>query len=433
MLARRSPGISRRPHHSMSEGVVNRIAGILGRRAGLAVGLVAGLGVSVAAPAALAQSVFDQGYFVSATRDDPDIGPVSIARDDRRNLRTPFFREGFLINGAASVTRSDPLPDGSELYFGSAISQGQAMAGDRFAKASTFSVLDSTTGKTDASALAIWSTSATPSISTLADVSVLLDRRLYFGDFRSNTDRGNQILDYANENLPAFDFAIPLSLSASVSLDVRIRELRTDGAVGTFWSAFLQEEVNRNFLYIKDANGLPVVIGGTGDQAFTRLSYLTNVSGQTVETRSTANNVLNFDQNSYPPRYGTTTRSIFGLTDVFLNSNQSYEISLSLTCFSEISALSGLAEPTTYSAGCEAGNSAYWLGLNNFRDENRNRIAPVEFLSSDGVNLALASPLAPPGGGPGPIPEPTTWALMISGFGLAGAALRRRRAGRVAA
>ncbi|PZQ42179.1 MAG: hypothetical protein DI570_29865, partial [Phenylobacterium zucineum] len=30
--------------------------------------------------------------------------------------------------------------------------------------------------------------------------------------------------------------------------------------------------------------------------------------------------------------------------------------------------------------------------------------------------------------GTGAIPEPGTWALMIAGFGLAGAALRRRRA-----
>ncbi|HLZ75607.1 PEPxxWA-CTERM sorting domain-containing protein [Phenylobacterium sp.] len=33
-----------------------------------------------------------------------------------------------------------------------------------------------------------------------------------------------------------------------------------------------------------------------------------------------------------------------------------------------------------------------------------------------------------PGGGPG-VPEPAGWALMIAGFGLAGAALRRRRTG----
>lgn len=31
-------------------------------------------------------------------------------------------------------------------------------------------------------------------------------------------------------------------------------------------------------------------------------------------------------------------------------------------------------------------------------------------------------------GGSGAVPEPTTWALMLGGFGLAGAALRRRRA-----
>ena len=45
------------------------------------------------------------------------------------------------------------------------------------------------------------------------------------------------------------------------------------------------------------------------------------------------------------------------------------------------------------------------------------------------VNTAWGSQLMSNavGGGTAAIPEPTTWAMMISGFGLAGAALRRRR------
>lgn len=57
------------------------------------------------------------------------------------------------------------------------------------------------------------------------------------------------------------------------------------------------------------------------------------------------------------------------------------------------------------------------------RDGAGNLIGPTTDLSIIPDRLVIA--LAPGGGG---IPEPTTWAIMISGFGLAGAALRRRRA-----
>ncbi len=39
------------------------------------------------------------------------------------------------------------------------------------------------------------------------------------------------------------------------------------------------------------------------------------------------------------------------------------------------------------------------------------------------LKISQSDPIAPPGA----IPEPTTWAIMIAGFGLVGSAIRRRR------
>jgi hypothetical protein len=51
--------------------------------------------------------------------------------------------------------------------------------------------------------------------------------------------------------------------------------------------------------------------------------------------------------------------------------------------------------------------------------------AGLYYNDSTGVRFTL--------NGPGGVPEPATWALMIVGFGGAGAMLRRRRAALVAA
>jgi hypothetical protein len=55
-------------------------------------------------------------------------------------------------------------------------------------------------------------------------------------------------------------------------------------------------------------------------------------------------------------------------------------------------------------------------------DDYAELLAETDF-NLGGVEVTYVGPSAP-----GPVPEPTTWALMIAGFGLAGAALRRRRA-----
>ncbi|MDZ4375232.1 MAG: PEPxxWA-CTERM sorting domain-containing protein [Phenylobacterium sp.] len=70
------------------------------------------------------------------------------------------------------------------------------------------------------------------------------------------------------------------------------------------------------------------------------------------------------------------------------------------------------------------------------RDGGIKDIAGVSVFTGDPGGLAYDSFIfdtpgsgggTPGGGGVGAIPEPSTWALMIGGFGLAGAALRRRR------
>lgn len=66
--------------------------------------------------------------------------------------------------------------------------------------------------------------------------------------------------------------------------------------------------------------------------------------------------------------------------------------------------------------------SGFVSGINNFDVELQDFGAPAAF-RIDG--LAGTADLSAGGGG---VPEPATWALMISGFGMAGTALRRRRA-----
>lgn len=68
--------------------------------------------------------------------------------------------------------------------------------------------------------------------------------------------------------------------------------------------------------------------------------------------------------------------------------------------------LSGTGEDQVYSVALNtAGFKEFWFGNNND--------------SADGYRLDSVSVA--------PVPEPASWALMIAGFGLSGAALRRRR------
>jgi hypothetical protein len=114
---------------------------------------------------------YDAGYFMLATRDDPDVGPVSVEDNFRSNLFAPFFTNNINGNSIASF-RSDPQPDGSLQFFGSAGALGQGEAGDRYVKGEARVTLDSTTGSAVSESYASWNAFAVPGGNAQADLSL---------------------------------------------------------------------------------------------------------------------------------------------------------------------------------------------------------------------------------------------------------------------
>jgi len=93
-----------------------------------------------------------------------------------------------------------------------------------------------------------------------------------------------------------------------------------------------------------------------------------------------------------------------------------------LNIFMSLQTSSGAVAPTSTDVAEAQGNfghTMYWDGL-VFDDATRN----VVLTSSSGFDYRYSAAPTPPGDA---VPEPATWALMITGFGLAGSALRRRR------
>jgi hypothetical protein len=70
--------------------------------------------------------------------------------------------------------------------------------------------------------------------------------------------------------------------------------------------------------------------------------------------------------------------------------------------------------------GCDAGNSSYWGGVRSVTNTSGAVLSGWTLSSASGVDYAAS--MAPA------VPEPASWLMLITGFGLVGALGRRRRA-----
>ncbi len=85
----------------------------------------------------------------------------------------------------------------------------------------------------------------------------------------------------------------------------------------------------------------------------------------------------------------------------------------------------GGAEPGDSGGGaCDMSHSVYWGGVDHVTDLNGNVLSGVGVNSASGFDYSQSY-----FGQPAAVPEPSAWALLIGGLGLAGGALRRRSEG----
>lgn len=273
---------------------------------------------------------------------------------------------------------------------------GFAMADDRVVRVSASNRLDVLSHINVANATARWSGTGIASGTGFATLSMLAEGSIGL--------------------TPAVFPPAGVSLPYSTEATARVRLTATD--LGTNVS----RELLADFFTTRTATVVPNTVTITGYSISSTYSIFefTRENGVLTNTQHIASGTL-------PLLAGLSSFSETLAFSMPFASGNSYALELEALCATSASRVgSGFIATASVGASCNMANSAYFLGLDNFRDSLGNAIQPFSLNDAGGSNLALPSPFAP---GQGAVPEPGTWAMLIAGFGLVGAASRRRRAG----
>jgi hypothetical protein len=177
---------------------------------------------------------------------------------------------------------------------------------------------------------------------------------------------------------------------------------------------------------LNDANGVASYIEGlTATQTFGNITGTTTITGNgglnVIHVGNLQNPILNLSGNA-------SDFFVFDVSGVF-NTNQVMSLIGGVTANHVIFDFTGTSGNVFQTSGGDLLEGTYLATHGgNFQFSNLdltgaliNTGGNVQFVS--GTSIPTFASFSGP-----PVPEPSTWALMIAGFGLAGAALRRRRA-----
>ena len=190
--------------------------------------------------------------------------------------------------------------------------------------------------------------------------------------------------------------------------------------------------------------------GGSGTPDFTgsydaTAGFSIQLAGQGVNASNNSWRplALSFTESSNAPNFGIEFYDIYG-SDVVGRSLFSdpgamfglhtisipyvagvqIDMSMSASCNSHI--YGGLVTGAGIGIGaCDMSHTITWGGLLGATDANG---APIDVTISSASGVDYTRAILPPDEMSGGVPEPSTWAMIIAGLGLAGAGLRRRRA-----
>ncbi|WP_243375419.1 PEPxxWA-CTERM sorting domain-containing protein [Sandarakinorhabdus cyanobacteriorum] len=93
---------------------------------------------------------------------------------------------------------------------------------------------------------------------------------------------------------------------------------------------------------------------------------------------------------------------------------QTVKVSLTCAVFAQTRNIGDTAGGT-----CDFAHTVTWGGVSQVLNQHGNVVTGVNITGATGANYAQSFA--------GAVPEPASWAMMLAGFGLAGAALRRQR------